>query len=157
MRSLVEKARLNGRGRLSPRDANDAENRHLRERGAWNKNPQRCPMKIRRRNLDAAVKQRKQIVGDNAFDAVIVAKFQTYPEALQLWPRQKRFALGFKIIGEFTHEINAAHILVRKRAVLALGSEQVDCFGLAQSSWIQVPAQYAAVQQQYDDLLVCGS
>src|SRR5882762_5988653 len=156
VRSLVEKARLNGRGRLSPCDANDAENRHLRERGAWNKNPQRCPMKVRRRNLDATVKQRKQIVGDNAFDAVIVAKFQTYPETLQLWPRQKRFALGFKIIGEFTHEINAAHILARNRAMLALGSEQVDCFGLTQSSRIQVPAQYAAVEQQYDDLLVCG-
>jgi len=71
--------------------------------------------------LDSAVEQRKQIVGDNAFDAVVVAKFQTDPQPLQLWPRQERFALGFKIVAEFAHEINTAHVLYRNRAMLASG------------------------------------
>src|SRR5258708_31605475 len=43
MRSLVEKARLNGPGRLSPRDANDAANRPLRGCPACNTNPTLFP------------------------------------------------------------------------------------------------------------------
>ena len=113
-------------------------------------------MEIRRRDLDAAVKQREQIVGNNPFDTIIITKFQAYPKTLQLRPRQERFALGLKIIGELAHEINASHILDRKSAMLALGSQQVDCFGVTQLSWIEVPAQHGSIEQQYDDFLVCG-
>src|SRR5258706_568066 len=86
-RSLAEKTGLNCRHRLAPRNPNDAEDRHLRKRGSRNENPQCCPVKIRRRNLNATVEQRKQVVGDHAFDTIVVAKFQPYPQTLKLRSR----------------------------------------------------------------------
>ena len=104
-------------------------------------------MKIRGCDLDAAVEQGKQIVGDNAFDAIIVTKFQAYPKSLQLWPGQKNFALRFKIVGELSHEINAADILDCNHAMLAFAGQQVERFNISHFSGIEVTAHRSSIEK----------
>src|SRR5580692_11862523 len=54
--SIVEKAGLRQCGSgLAACDPHNPEHGHLRERGAWNENPQRCSVQIGGSNLHAAV------------------------------------------------------------------------------------------------------
>ncbi len=82
-----KKARLSRRCWFSERNTHHAENRHLRQGRAWNEDTKCRAVKIGRGDLHSAVEQGKQVVGYDALDAVVVAKFQAYPESVKLWPR----------------------------------------------------------------------
>src|SRR5690348_6316120 len=96
---FLEKLRL-GRGcgarGLAAGDADDAENFDFGERGARDEDPERVAIEIRRREADAIVEQVEEIIGDDTFENVMVAKAEANPEAVELGAAEKRFALGLE-------------------------------------------------------------
>ena len=106
--------------------------------------------------MDAAIQEGQQVVGHDAFDALVVAELEAHPKSVELGPGKECFAFGFKIIGKVAHEINAAHILDGDIAMLALRSQQVNRFGVSQFARIQVPSMRGSVQQSHDDFFESG-
>ena len=113
-------------------------------------------MQIGRSDLHAAIQQGEQIVGDHTLNRVFVAKLESNPQSIQLWPGQKRLALGLEIIGKFAHKINAADILHLKAPLLPFGRQQLKCLGSTEFAGVQVPAQDVAIEESHDDFLVRG-
>ena len=154
--SLGEKTRLRRRGGFSPGDAHDAEDSHLGQGRSRNEDFDGRAVKVRRGNLNPAVQKREQIVGYYTFDAFVVAELEAHPKAVKLGPGKECFALGFKIVLKFTHEIDAAHVLDRNIAVLTVRCKQVYGVRVPEFPRIQVASQRLSLKQKHDDFLERG-
>jgi len=91
--------------------------------------------------LKAVVEQRKQIVGHNTFERVIVREAQAYPKPVKLWTTQEGLAFRLEVVRELADEINGAHFGKRNLFVLAVGSEDVDGVKLAESRRTEIAAE----------------
>ena len=108
---------------FAARDAYHSQYGHLGEGAAGNKHSLRIALKAGRRDLDATIEQRQQVVRHHALEHVVIAELQPDPQSIQLRPAQKRFSLRLMAIAELAHEIDAAHILKAYFAVLALACQ----------------------------------
>ena len=113
-------------------------------------------MQIRRSYLDAAVQQGKQVVGDDAFNRVVVAEPQAHPQAFELGPGEKRFTVRLKRVREFAHKIDASDIRLGNCSMFAIGRQYFDRFPLTESSRIQVSANRCPIKQKDDDFFMGG-
>lgn len=113
-------------------------------------------MQVGRRDLHAVIKQRQQIIGDDALNRAAIPKFQSNPQPVQLRPGQKRRALGFIVIIEFSDKINAPDILDGKVAMFAFRREQIEDFRFPKSRWIEVSANRGAIEKSHDYFFMRG-
>jgi hypothetical protein len=112
-------------------DADDAKNSNLCQCGAGNEYSVGRGVEIGRGDLHAVIQEREQVVGDDAFQDLMIDEPETDPEAVEFGAAQEGFALGLKVVGELANEINGAHLGEGDLFVLAVGSEEIDGIGLA--------------------------
>ncbi len=143
-------------GRFAASDADDAENGDLGEGGAGDEDAVGSGVEVGRGDLHAVVQERQQVVGDDAFERVAVGEAETDPQAVEFGAAQEGLAFRLEVVGELADEINRAHLGQGKLFVLAVGSEEVDGFGLAEARGIHVAAHGFPVGKDDHDLLVRG-
>ena len=59
--------------------------------------PQIIAVQVGRRDLHAGIEQVEQVVRDNAFHHVLIAKPQSNPKAIELRPAEEDLSLGFEM------------------------------------------------------------
>ncbi len=104
--------------------------------------------------MDAVIKQGEEVVWYDAFYGFAIAITKANPESVELGSAEEGLALGFKVVGEVTNEINRTNSVEGKLLVLALGREEVNGIGLAKPGGIQIAAEGLLVGEDNDDLLV---
>lgn len=104
--------------------------------------------------MDAVIKQGKEVVWYDAFYGFAIAITKANPESVELGPAEEGLALGFKVVGEVTNEINRTNSGEGKLLVLAVGGEDVNGIGLAKPGGVQIAAEGLLVGEDNDDLLV---
>ena len=119
-----------GCGGFAAGDADDTEDGQLREGRAGDEDAVGGGGEIGRGDLYAVVEQRKQIIGDDAFEGFVVGVTQANPQTVQFWATEKRLALRLKIVGELPDKINGAHLVEGNGLVLAVLSEEVGGVGM---------------------------
>jgi hypothetical protein len=114
-----------------PGNTDDAEYGQFGKGGARDKDTVCVGIKIGRSDLDAVIKQGEEVVWYDAFYGFAIAITKANPESVELGPAEEGLALGFKVAGEVTNEINRT-ILAREALVLAVGVRggQWDQLGL---------------------------
>ena len=118
---------------LATGDADYAEHGELREGGAGNEDAVGGGVEIGRSDLHSVVEQREQVVGDDAFQDVVIEEAETNPKAIEFGTAEEGFAFGLKVVGEFANEINGAHLGEGNLFVLAVRSEEIDGIGLSET------------------------
>jgi hypothetical protein len=139
---------------LAAGDAYNSQDSDFNERCAGDEDAVGGGIQVGGRDLQAVIEERKQIVGDNAFQCFAVGVAQANPEAVELGATQKRFALRLEFIGKLANEINGADFRQRKLEVLAIGGKNVNGIGLSEARGVQVAAQGLLVGEHNNDLLV---
>ena len=114
-------------------DADDAEDGEGRDSGAGDEDAVGIGGEVGRGELDAVVKEREQIVGDDAFEDFAVGVAEADPEAIEFRTTQERFAFGFEVTIEFSDEVKGADAVERDLLVLAIGCEEIERIDLAQA------------------------
>ena len=71
-----------GGGRLAARNTDYAEHRHFRECAARDENPITRGIQVGRRDLQAIIEQRHEVVGDDTSTSVIVREAQSHPQPI---------------------------------------------------------------------------
>ena len=140
--------------RFAAGDSDYSQHGYFGERRARNEDTVRVGVEIRRRDLDTVVDERKEIVGDDAFQGFAIEKSKTEPKAIELGAAKEGFALRFEVVIEIAHKIDGANLGEGKLVVLAVLGEQVDGVELAEARGVQVPAQGFVVVQRDDHLFV---
>jgi hypothetical protein len=139
---------------LAAGDADYAENGQLGEGGARNEDAVGGGVEIGRCDLHTVVEQRKQVVGDDAFEDVVIEEAESNPEAIEFGPAQKGFALRLKVIGELANEINGAHLGEGNLFVFSIGSKEINGIGMAEARRIHVAMDGFPVGKNDDYFLV---
>jgi len=83
--------------------------------------------------MEAIVEEAEQVVGYDAFEGVAVDEAEAHPEPVELGAAEEGFALGFEVVGEFSDEVDGADFGERDFCVFAVGREQVDGVGFAET------------------------
>jgi hypothetical protein len=135
MKLFVEEAGLSWCwcGRFAAGDADYAEDGEFGKGGARDEDAVGGGVKIGRRDLQAVVEEREEVVRDYAFERVAVGVAQADPQAVELGAAEEDFAFGLEIVREFADEIDGADARERKFLVLAFEGEEIDRIGLAQA------------------------
>lgn len=143
-----------GGGGFAAGDADDAEDGEFAEGGAGDEDAVGGGVEVGRGDVEAVVEQAEEVVGDDAFESVAVDEAEADPEAIEFGTAEEGFAFGFEIVGELADEIDGADFGERDFFVLAVGSEEVDGVGLAQTRGIEIAAHALAISKRDDDFLV---
>jgi hypothetical protein len=154
---FVEKSWLrcsDGSGRFAASDADDAKHGQFDEGITGNKNAVRGGVQVWRSDLDAVVEDRKEIVGDDAFQSFPVSVAQANPKSLELGTTEEGFAFQFEVVREVADKIDGANPGEGNLLVLAVGGKQVNGVGMAEASGIEITAEGRFVGEDNDDLLV---
>jgi len=106
--------------------------------------------------LHTVVEQGKQVVGNYAFECVVVCETQADPKAVEFGTTEKGFALRLKIVVELADEIDGANFGERDLFVLAFGSENVNRVRLTEACGTKIAAEGCLVQEDHNDFLVRG-
>jgi len=132
---FVEEAGLGwcGGGGFAAGDADDAEDREFGKGGAGDEDAVGGGVEVGRRDLQAVVEEREEVIGDDTFERVAVGVPEADPQAVELGAAEEHFALGLEVVREFADEIDGTDARERKFLVLALESEQIDRIGLAEA------------------------
>jgi hypothetical protein len=135
-------------------DADDAEDGELRDGGAGNEDAIGVGVEVGWSELDTVVEERKQVVGDDAFQGFTIGVTEANPEAIEFWAAQEGFALGLEVTIEFADEIERADAVEGNLLVLAVGGEEIEWIDLAEAGRIEVASQGFAVHERDDDFLM---
>jgi hypothetical protein len=153
-----EEARLVSGGRsgrrFAARNSNDAEHGNFGESAARHKDAISCGVQVGRRDLQAVVEQREQVIGYNAFECGSIGEAQAYPQAIELRAAQKSFAFRLKVVRKLSYKIDRTDFSQRNLLVLTIRSEDVNRVSLPQSSWTEIAANGLLVQEFDNDFLV---
>ena len=157
-RLFVEEGGLDdgGRGGFAAGDADYAKDGDFAEGGTRDEDAVGVGIEIGRGDLDAVVKKREQVVGDDTFEGLAVEEAQAKPEAVEFGAAEKGAALGFEVVIEIADEVDGADFGERKLLVLAVLGQQVDGIELPEVRGIQVATKGFAVEQLDNDLFVGG-
>jgi len=139
---------------LSAGNTDHAENRQFGESRTGNEDAVGGRVEIGRRDLHAVIQQREQVVGDDAFEDVVIEEAETNPKSVEFGTAEEGFALGLKVVRELANEINGAHLGEGNLLVLAVGSEEVDGIGMAEARGIHIAVDGFPVGKDDHDLLV---
>jgi hypothetical protein len=133
--SVGEEAGLGGGGGLgfAASDADDAEDGEFTEGGAGDEDAVGGGVQVGRGDVEAVVEEAEEVVGDHAFEGVAVDEAEADPEAVELGAAEEGFALGLEVVGKLADEIDRADFGERDLLVLAVGCEQVDGVGFAET------------------------
>ena len=104
--------------------------------------------------MHAVVEQGKQVIGNYAFERVVVCETQADPQAVELGATEKGFALGLKVVVELSDEIDGANFGERDLLVLAFGSKNVNRVRLTEACGTKIAAKGCLVQVDHNDFLV---
>src|SRR5580700_457271 len=157
---FFEELRLRGRhsSRTSQplRRAHHSQHFHLSQGRARHINARAIAVQIRRNELDAAIQNLQQLVHNDAFQGIAVAKGQPQPQAFQFWTAQEGFALREVSLIEVIHEVNRLNLVGGYSLMLAISRQQINSVGTRQFRRIHIAFMRGQVQQEYYGLLSSG-
>ena len=135
-------------------DAHYAEDAELAESGSRDEQAQGVAMEIGRRELDAGIEHLEEVVGDDAFQFIGVAKTQADPEAVELGAAEEGFALGFEGVLKFLDEVDALDLVELDFAVFAVGGEKIEFLGGGEDGRVEITLERLLAHKLDHDLLV---
>ena len=138
----------------APGYAHDAEDFHLRKCSAGYEHPQDIAMKVGGSELHASVNELKQVVCDDAFDLVIVAKPEANPQAVELGPAKKALAFRLERLLKLTNKIDSLSTVESNAVVFAIEREDIHGVGPAQQRRIEISFERTAVEGKDDYFFV---
>lgn len=155
---LGEEARLKWfSGGLAASDADDAEDGELGEGAAGDEDAVGTGVEIGGRQLQAVVVNRQEVVRDNAFQAIAIPEAQADPQAVEFGTAEEGFALEGNVVVQIANEIDGADLDEGDLFMGALGSEEVEVFGLGKANRVEITAEKVFVEEFDNNLFVGGS
>jgi len=128
-------------GGFATGDADHAEDGDFAEGGARDEDAIGIGVEVGRRDLDAVVEEREQVVRDDAFEGFAVEETQAQPEAIKFGAAEEGFALGLEVVVEIAHEIDGANLGEGNFFVLAVLGEEIEGIELAEAHGIEITAK----------------
>jgi hypothetical protein len=141
-------------GGFAAGDADYAEDGEGRDGGAGDEDAVSVGVKVGRRELDAVVEKREEVVGDDSFEGFAVGVAEADPKAVEFGAAKEGFAFRFEVTVEFANEVERTDAFERDLLVFAVGGEEIERVDLAEPRGIEVALHGFTVHERDDDLFV---
>lgn len=136
--------------------ADDAEHGQIAEGGPGNEDALGVSIRVRWGDREAVRFHQKEIVRQDPFEHIAIAKIDADPKAVLFGPRgEDGFLFCFGIRFEFADKVNSLDVFIRDRNDLRRTIEQLDAGGPQESLRAHVTVKQGSVKAPNIDFLGC--